>query len=90
MKSPYKQKLCPKINDKIDDLGKNAFHQKIHRFWFRREIPTLKKILQNLKDDITLPDITRTSLQRILKELNIEYTKRNQNSALIKRGDLVL
>lgn len=42
VKSPNKQQIRPTINDKIDDFDKNAIRHKIHAFWFRREIPTLK------------------------------------------------
>ncbi|XP_008185315.1 uncharacterized protein LOC103310046 [Acyrthosiphon pisum] len=43
-----------------------------------------------INDDTELPTIPRTSLQRILKELGFEYTKRNRNSALTERGDIVV
>ncbi|KAE9543722.1 hypothetical protein AGLY_002118 [Aphis glycines] len=43
-----------------------------------------------ISDDTELPTIPRTSLQRILKELEFEYTKRNRNSALTERGDIVV
>lgn len=90
MKSPCKRKIRPTIHDKIDDFDKNAIRQKIHAFWARREIPTMIKIVQDINNDSNLPNISRTSLQRLLKELGFEYTKRNRNSALTERGDLVL
>lgn len=90
VKSPCKIKVRPTVNDKIDDFDKNAIRQKIHAFWLRREIPTLRKILQTIKDDPDLPNLSRSSLQRILKELNFEYSKRSRNSALTERGDLVI
>lgn len=90
LKSPNKKKNRPTINDKIDDFDKNAIRQKIHCFWLRNEIPTLKKIVQAINDDPDLPNIPRTSLQRVLKELGFEYTKRNRNSALTERRDLVV
>ncbi|CAI6368334.1 unnamed protein product [Macrosiphum euphorbiae] len=90
VKSPNKTKNRPTINDKVDDFEKNAIRQKIHGFWIKNEIPTLKKIVQAISDDMELPTIPRTSLQRILKELGFEYTKRNRNSALTERGDIVV
>lgn len=89
-KSPNKTKIRPTVNDKIDDFDKNAIRQKIHGFWFRNEIPTLKKIVQAINDDSLLPNIPCTSLRQVLKELNFEFTKRNRNSALTERGDLVV
>ncbi|XP_008189979.1 uncharacterized protein LOC103311918 [Acyrthosiphon pisum] len=90
LKSPCKTKIRPIINDKIDDFDKNAIRQKINGFWFRGEIPTLLKIVTAIDEDPGIPSLPRTYLQRILKELNFEYTKRNRNSALTERGDLVV
>lgn len=59
-------------------------------FWFRGETPTLMKIVTAIDEDPDIPSLPRTSLQRILKELNFEYTNRNWNSALTERGDLVV
>lgn len=89
-KSPNKTKIRPTIIDKIDDFNKNAIRQKIHGFWFRNEIPTIKKIVQAINDDPDLPNLPSTSLRRVLKELNFEFTKRNRNSALTERADLVV
>lgn len=47
-------------------------------------------MLQVINDDPDLPSFSRTSLQRLLKDLQFEYTKRNRNSALTEREDLVL
>ena len=69
-KSPNKTKIRPTIIDKIDDFNKNAIRQKNHGFWFRNEIPSIKKIVQAINDDPDLPNLPSTSLRRVLKELN--------------------
>ena len=84
--SPNKKKVRLTITDKIDDFDKNAIRQKIHGFWVRREIPTLRKILAEINDDNSLPNLKRTSLQIILKDLNFSYSKINRNSALTERN----
>ncbi|KAL4096463.1 hypothetical protein QTP88_021412 [Uroleucon formosanum] len=88
--SPHKTKIRPTVNDKIDDFNKNAIKQKIYGFWFRNEIPTLKKIVQAINDDSLLPNLPCTSLRRVLKELNFEFTKRSRNSTLTERADRVV
>ncbi|XP_060868764.1 uncharacterized protein LOC132943720 [Metopolophium dirhodum] len=87
--SPMNKKKRPTIIDKVDDFDKNAIRQKIHAFWFRREIPTLTKMIRVVNDDPDLPNLTRTSFQRLLKSMQFEYTKRDRNSALTEREDLV-
>lgn len=90
LKSPFKIKICPKIKDKIDYFYKNAIRSKMNAFWFRGEIPNVKEIVTAVHGDPNIPSLPGTSLQLILKELNFEYTKRNRNSALTERGDLVV
>jgi len=88
-KSPSRKKNPPTNNDKIDDFGKIAIRQKIHEFWFRREIPTFHKIQQVIMDDPDLPNISQRFLKRVLKGLNFEYFKTTQDSALIEREDII-
>jgi transposase len=75
--SPCKNKYRPTILEKIDNFDKKSTRQKIHEFWLRREIPTLSKIVEAVIDDPSLPNIPCTSLRRVLKDLNFEYTKRS-------------
>lgn len=88
--SPNKKKVRPTILEKVNDFNKNVIRQKIHGFWLRHEIPTLNKIVQAVKDDVDLPNISRTSMHRLLKDLSFECTKRNRNCALTEKKDLVL
>lgn len=88
--SPQNKKIRKTICEKLDDFDKNVIRQKIHQLWFRKEIPTLPKMIQAIQDDPDLPNISRSSFQRVLKDLQFEYTKRNRNSALTEREDLVL
>lgn len=87
--SPNKKKVRPTIIDKVDDFDKNAIRQKIHSFWFNREVPTISKMLADINEDETLPSMKRSSFQKILKELQFVYVKKCRNSALLERDDLV-
>jgi len=42
-----------------------------------------------INEDKTLPDLKRSSFQKLLKDLQFEYVKKNRNSALIEREDLI-
>jgi len=88
-----KKKNRPTIKEKLDDFQKkkkNAIRQTVHCFWRKREIPTLRKILDAIHQNKDLPNLSRTSLHRVLKELHFEYTKRDRNDAFIARDDTVL
>ncbi|KAE9522234.1 hypothetical protein AGLY_017372 [Aphis glycines] len=78
------------IIEKIDDFDKNAIRQKIHGFWYRHKIPTLNKVLVAINEDSSLPTLSRTGLYRLLGNLNFEFTKRQRNSALTEREDLIM
>lgn len=77
------------ILDKVDEFDKNAIRQKIHSFWRKREVPTLNKILIAINEDETLPDLKRSSFHKLLKDLQFEFVKKNRNSALLEREDLI-
>jgi len=87
--SPSKERIRPTIVQKIDEFDKNAIRQKIHNFWRNREVPTIKKMLVAINEDETLPNMKRTSFQAVLKDLQFEYLKKNRNSALLEREDLI-
>lgn len=59
--SPNKTKIRPTVTEKVDDFDQNAIRQKVHEFWHRQEIPTLKKILTAVNEDSTLPDFSETT-----------------------------
>lgn len=89
VKSPNRKRQKPGIVDKIDEFDKNAIRRKVHSFWFNKELPTIPKLLSAINEDETLPNIKKTSLGIVLKSLNFKYTKRQRNSFLLERSDLV-
>ncbi|CAI6353612.1 unnamed protein product [Macrosiphum euphorbiae] len=46
-------------------------------------------MLVAINEDDSLPSLSRSSFQRILKDLQFEYVKKNRNSALLEREDLI-
>lgn len=88
--SPSKTRNKPSFKDKFDDIQLNTVRRHVHSFWFNKTIPTLDKILQLVKDDDSLPDISRMNLQRLMKFMDFVYTKRSRNSALIEKDEIVL
>lgn len=69
--SPNKRRKCRNITNKTDDFDKEAIRRKIHQFWLRRELPTLKKILMEVNEDDSLPDFTRSSFHVLLKSMDL-------------------
>ncbi|KAL4097030.1 hypothetical protein QTP88_021870 [Uroleucon formosanum] len=87
--SPDSKRVKMTILDKVDEFDKNAIRQKIHSFWRKREVPTVNKMLIAINEDETLPDLKRSSFHKLLKDLQFEFVKRNRNSALLEREDLI-
>jgi len=67
--SPNKKKVRATIIQKIDDFDKNAIRQKIHNFWRAGEVPTVAKILTAINEDDSLPNIKRSSFQKLMKDM---------------------
>ncbi|XP_060839131.1 uncharacterized protein LOC132920631 [Rhopalosiphum padi] len=88
---PINNKKRLTVIEKVDDYSKNKIRKKIYEFWFSKKTPSLRKIIQVIKNDPDLPNISRTSFQRLLNDMQFEYSKTSSiNSALIERDDLVL
>lgn len=90
LKSPNKTKNRASAFEKIDDFEKNAVRRRVHDFWYKREIPTLEKILASIHEDPDLPNLSQTTLYRILQKLNFKYDKRGRNSAMIEKEEIVI
>lgn len=88
--SPNKTKIRVKISDKVDEFDKYAIRRKVHQFWHNREMPTLDKILVAVNEEADLPNISRSSLHRLLKSMDFIFTKRGRNTALLEREDIIL
>lgn len=87
--SPNKKKRRLNFEQKLDEFDKNAIRRKVHLF-YREGRPTVSKVLQAVNDDPLLPSFSRTTLWRLLKELNFSYSKSQRNSYLTEREDLIL
>jgi len=85
---PREPKFLKKITDKVKDFDKVVILRKIHQFWLNRELPNLNKILSVVNEDDTLPDLSLTTLWRLLKSMGFKFTKRGRNSALIENSEI--
>ncbi|XP_023312011.1 uncharacterized protein LOC111692311 isoform X2 [Anoplophora glabripennis] len=68
---------------------KNSIRRIVHSFFFKNEIPTLDKILTEIKSRQDLPQMSRSSLYKFMKQINFKYLKRSRKSVLIERDDIV-
>lgn len=77
---------------KYDDFTLQGIRRKVHLFYRRNEIPTVKKILNELNNDpeILPTKISERTLCRILKDLGFSFKKRKRQSALIEREDIII
>ena len=74
---------------KYDDFTLSAVRRKVHAFFEQNEPPTLDKLKREIDLDESLPDIPRSSLFRILKDLGFRYKKRGRNAMLIEKDDII-
>jgi len=88
--SPKRKREKKSFRDSFDDFSKNAVRRHVHSIWFRRETPTVDKIYAEVSSDDSLPPISRTNLFRLLKDLDFRYCKRQRNSALMEKNEIVL
>ncbi|XP_015365184.1 PREDICTED: uncharacterized protein LOC107162689 [Diuraphis noxia] len=88
--SPKRKRVRENVFHLYDDFSRNAVRRHVHNIWFRREIPTIDKIHKEVSDDKSLPAISRTSLFKLIKDLDFRYCKRSRNSALTEKNEIVV
>lgn len=88
--SPCKTRQKKSYKDLYDDLQLNTIRRHVHSFWFNKNIPTLDKILSVIKNDDSLPDISRSNLHNLLKFMDFVYQKRHRNGGLIEKDEIIL
>ena len=83
------KRRCSLIN-KFDDMILSAIRRKVHQFFFANELPTLDKVLNEVNNDDDLPTVSRSTLYRIMRKLNVVYAKRSRKSVLLDRPDWIV
>ncbi|XP_038221442.1 uncharacterized protein LOC119839277, partial [Zerene cesonia] len=75
---------------KLDDFDLCALRHKIHEFYaVRKELPTLTKLLHEMRNDINFKG-SRTTLWRILKNMGFYFQKcKSKRKVLMERYDIV-
>ena len=91
VKSPVKIK--PKSKTTISDTEESvkcAIRRKVDTFFFNNEIPTVKKIMACVNEDPDLPNYKKSTFYELMKHIGFKYDKRQRNSRLLDRKDIVL
>ncbi|XP_060846134.1 uncharacterized protein LOC132925787 [Rhopalosiphum padi] len=88
--SPNRRRAKASLFDKIDDLDRTGLRRTIHSVWLKRELPTIDRILFDVNADPSLLNFKRTSLYRVIKNLDFVFTKRKRCSVLTEREDLIV
>ena len=73
----------------IDDTMKQLYRRKVNSFYFQKNIPTLNKLLVDINEDESLPNIKRDKLWKTLRELGFIYESNNRKSALIEKEEII-
>ncbi|XP_057671857.1 uncharacterized protein LOC130903648 [Diorhabda carinulata] len=87
--SPKHSGGCPGLVKTFDETSKNIIRRIVHSFFLKNEIPTLNKILNEIKKNMDLQNVSHSSLYKLMKEINFKYLKRSRKSDLIERDDIV-
>lgn len=73
-----------------DDFTLSTIRRKVHQFYERGELPTVKSILKSVNEDETLPSFKRETMRRILLDIGFRFEKRKHRDLLIDREDIIV
>jgi len=84
---PNKSKIWSTFKDKLDDFERNDIRRHVHEFWFKKQLPTLNKMLAAINKHANLQKV-----HSILDNPWLEFRVRQtwSYSVLIEREDIVL
>ncbi|KAG0423316.1 hypothetical protein HPB47_000897 [Ixodes persulcatus] len=85
-----RKRSAPPTPSLLDSFDRGTLRLIVHDFFRRNECPTLSKVLEVAWDNDKFPKISRTTLWRALVDLGFTFVKRNRDSLLMERTDLVL
>lgn len=88
--APKTNKTLVNRIDLVSDFEKNIIRRKVHQFFFTNELPTRDNILMEVNNDPDIPNFKTLTFHKLLMKLNLKYQKRERNSLLINRDEIVL
>ncbi|KAH9375501.1 hypothetical protein HPB48_016646 [Haemaphysalis longicornis] len=88
-KRPRDVKISSTRTVKHDTFAVHAIRLKVHSMYAKREVPTLDSVRQAVNEDDGLPNFTKTTLWRLMKDIGFTFDKRKRNLALIERSDII-
>ncbi|KAJ8911496.1 hypothetical protein NQ315_010868 [Exocentrus adspersus] len=77
----------PSITESFDESIKTDIRKVVHGFFFKNE---LDKILCEIKQWPTIPNMSRSTLYKVMRHINFRNLKRNRKSLLIEREEIVI
>ncbi|VVC86325.1 uncharacterized protein LOC126979094 [Leptidea sinapis] len=79
LKKAPKKRIRSKGKIDVDEYDLQVIRRKIHEFYtFKKEVPTINKLLQILKEEINFKG-SRETLRKILRKNGFQFRKRKDN-----------
>ena len=85
--SSPKKKQCTTPITNLDDFNKRVVRRTVLSFYERKEVPTLQKINDELKENISFTG-SNESLRKIIKDIGFKYGKVDGQKFLMERNDV--
>lgn len=85
--SPKKRKRPSPVTDFFDDFNIQVLRRTVLRFYERKEIPTIEKIHEELKNNLSYSG-GRETLRKILIKIGFQYASADGRRFLMERSDV--
>lgn len=86
--TPGKKRPRKSPKSGLDSFSETAVRNHIYAYYKRRELPTIRKLLNSLKES-DIFDGSRFTLWKIIKNLGFKWRKINNRKFLMERNDVV-
>ena len=85
--SPKKRKRSSPATDFFDDFHKDVLRKTIFSYYERKEIPTIEKIFEDMKNNLSLTG-SRETLRRVMNTIGFRFSKVDGRRFLMERDDV--
>lgn len=83
------ERISNSRSNKYDEATQGIIRTKVHSFFLQNIPPTLNAILASVNADPDVPDFSKTTLYRLLKDMGFMYHNRTRRAMLIEKPEII-
>ncbi|XP_026754976.2 uncharacterized protein LOC113515043 [Galleria mellonella] len=89
-KDNHHYKRNTKIYNKLSNFDKSMIKKKIYNYYLNGKLPRTSSVFDEVNSDKSLPDFTRSTFYRVLKEMGYKFIRRQGETVVTDRDKIII